>query len=72
MRAAGLLIDGIEVYYPTYTPEQISAYEAYIAERHLLASSGSDSHGPHQRYPIAYPAHQSAALLERCGITLMV
>ncbi len=72
VRAVGLPLDGIEVYYPTYTPDQIRAYEAYVAEHHWLASSGSDSHGPHQRYPIAYPAHQSAALLERCGVTLMV
>lgn len=61
-------LDGIEVYYPTHTPEQTAAY-LDLARRHkLLVSAGSDSHGPRQRLPIAYPAHLCAALLERCGV----
>jgi len=41
--AAG--IQGIEVYYPDHTPEQIKKYEK-IAEKHgLLVTGGSDYHG---------------------------
>ena len=60
-------IDGIEVYYPAHSPEQIAAYEAYAAKYDLLISSGSDSHSP-ERPPIPYRAAQSRALLERLGI----
>ncbi len=61
-------LDGVEVYYPTHTPQQIAAYEA-LAERHgLLVSAGSDSHAPQQRMPVAYPASRIAPLLERLGI----
>lgn len=70
VRAVGLDLDGIEAYYPTYTPEQVREYAAYVAEHGWLASCGSDSHGPHQRYPIAYAATQAAPLLARCGITV--
>lgn len=68
VRAAGLGLDGIEVYYPLYTPEQVSEYEAYVARHGWLASSGSDSHGPRQRYPIPYTASQIAPLLARLGL----
>ena len=71
VRAAGLPLDGIEVYYPTYTPEQVQEYEAYVKQHRWLAGAGSDSHGPRQRYPIVYQADQIAALLERCGMTLV-
>ncbi len=64
-------LDGVEVYYPTYTPEQIAAYEALTAERGLLRSAGSDSHGTHQRPAIAYPAGQVAPLLTRLGVAVV-
>lgn len=61
-------LDGVEVYYPTHTAEQVAGYEA-LAQRHgLLMSAGSDSHGRHQRLPIAYPAHRIRPLLERLGV----
>lgn len=63
-------LDGIEVYYPTHTPEQTAAYAALARRRGLLVSAGSDSHGPRQRLPIAYPASLCAALLERCGVAV--
>lgn len=63
-------LDGIEVYYPTHTPEQVAAYEALARRRGLLVSAGSDSHGPHQRMPIAYPAQRIAPLLERLGVAV--
>lgn len=64
-------LDGVEVLYPTHTPEQVAAYAAFVEERGLLRSAGSDSHGPKQRYPIAYPAQICAALLARCGVEVM-
>jgi predicted metal-dependent phosphoesterase TrpH len=61
-------LDGIEVYYPTHTAAQTAAYDG-LARRHgLLVSAGSDSHGPRQRLPVAYPARRCAALLDRCGV----
>lgn len=65
---ADIPLDGIEVYYPTHTAAQTAAYDA-LARRHgLLVSAGSDSHGPRQRLPVAYPARHCAALLDRCGV----
>ncbi len=63
-------LDGIEAYYPRHTPEQTAGYLAFARERGLLVSAGSDSHGPRQRLPIAYPARDVAALLERLGVTI--
>lgn len=65
-------IDGLEVYYPTHTPEQVAEYAA-LADRHgLLRSCGSDSHGPGwPRDPIPYPAARVAPLLERLGLSLV-
>lgn len=41
-------LDGLEVFYPTHTPEQQAQY-AHLARQHgLLITGGSDSHGPHQ------------------------
>jgi predicted metal-dependent phosphoesterase TrpH len=65
---AEIPLDGIEVRYPTYTPEQVEAYAAFAAEHGLLASAGSDSHGPRQRLPVPYPADVCANLLARLGI----
>jgi predicted metal-dependent phosphoesterase TrpH len=61
-------IDGAEVLYPLHTPRQVEEFSAFIAERGLLRSAGSDSHGPRQRLPIPYPAAACAALLARCGV----
>ena len=63
-------IDGIEVWYPTHTPDQVSAFERVADASHLFTSAGSDSHGPEQRLPIPYPARNIAGLLARCGVTL--
>lgn len=63
-------LDGLEVYYPLHTPEQVRAFEAYTAEHGLLRSAGSDSHGPRQRLPIAYPAKLASDLLARCGVVV--
>jgi predicted metal-dependent phosphoesterase TrpH len=71
VRAAGLPLDGIEVYYPLYTPEQTREYEAYVKQHGWLASAGSDSHGPRQRFPIVYAAYIVAPLLARCGVSLV-
>lgn len=61
-------LDGIEVRYPTYSDEQVAAYSTFARERSLLVSAGSDSHGPTQRLPVAYPASTCAELLGRCGV----
>jgi predicted metal-dependent phosphoesterase TrpH len=61
-------LDGIEVYYPIHSDEQTAAYAALARRRDLLVGAGSDSHGPQQRLPVAYPARSVAALLARCGV----
>lgn len=61
-------LDGIEVYYPTHTPELIETYLAYARQHDLLVSAGSDSHGPPGRMPIKYQAELCQRLLERVGI----
>ncbi|GHO82341.1 PHP domain-containing protein [Dictyobacter formicarum] len=61
-------LDGIEVYYPTHTPEQVETYLAYAMQHDLLISAGSDSHGPPGRMPIKYRAELCRRLLERVGI----
>jgi 3',5'-nucleoside bisphosphate phosphatase len=61
-------LDGLEVYYPTHAPEQIAAYAALARRHDLLISAGSDSHGPQQRLPVAYPASAAANLLARLGV----
>ena len=60
--------DGVEAYYPMHSAEQVAAYERFAGERGLLVSAGSDSHGPRQRLPMAYPAGTVAELLARCGV----
>jgi len=64
-------LDGIEVYHPTHTPEQTAEYRAYATARGWLQSAGSDSHGPHHRYPIAYTADKVTALLQRLGFEVV-
>lgn len=63
-------LDGIEVYYPTHTLEQVQAYLTYARQHNLLISAGSDSHGPPGRMPIKYHAELCRQLLERVGIQL--
>jgi predicted metal-dependent phosphoesterase TrpH len=65
---ANIPLDGIEVYYPLHSAAQVAEFEAYVARHGWLRSAGSDSHGPNQRLPIAYPAAVARDLLERCGI----
>lgn len=60
-------IDGLEVYHPKHTPEQIEMYREYAQRHHLLISAGSDSHGP-DKPPIKYKAELCQGLLERVGI----
>lgn len=62
-------IDGLEVYYPAHSPEQIAMYREYAGKHQLLTSSGSDSHGPEKK-PIKYRAELSRSLLERLGFRI--
>lgn len=63
-------IDGIEVYYPRHTPEQIALYETYSRQHGWLMSAGSDSHTP-EHPPIKYRADQCSALLARLDIKVI-
>lgn len=45
------IIDGIEVYYPEHTEEQIEFLEKYCKKHNLLKSGGSDSH--HASHPLS-------------------
>lgn len=38
-------LDGVEVFYPLHTPEQVSHYAAFTQANGLLAAGGSDFHG---------------------------
>jgi predicted metal-dependent phosphoesterase TrpH len=67
---AEIPLDGIEVYYPTHSPEQVETYLAYAKQHDLLISAGSDSHGPPGRMPIKYRAELCRRLLERVGIQI--
>jgi len=60
-------IDGLEVYHPKHTPDQIKMYLEYAQRHHLLISAGSDSHSP-EKPPLKYRAELSRDLLERVGI----
>jgi 3',5'-nucleoside bisphosphate phosphatase len=65
---AEMPLDGIETRYPAHSERDTMVYEALACEYGLLASAGSDSHGPGGQLPIAYPARVCGALLVRCGI----
>ena len=65
---AEIPLDGIEVYYPTHTPELVETYLAYAQQHGLLVSAGSDSHGPPGRMPIKYRAELCQPLLEHVGM----
>lgn len=60
-------LDGIEVYYPTHSPELVETYLAYAEQHGLVIGAGSDSHGPPGRMPIPYRAEQCRRLLEHVG-----
>lgn len=60
-------IDGIEVYYPSHTPEQSALYLDYAQRHDLLVSAGSDSHHP-KNPPVKYEAVLCGNLLERLGV----
>lgn len=63
-------IDGIEVYHPSHSQENIGAYLEYVKKHDLLMSTGSDSHCQPDRMPKKHPAEWSRRLLERVGVTL--
>jgi 3',5'-nucleoside bisphosphate phosphatase len=62
-------LEGVEAHYPAHSDEQIATYIALARRHNLLVSAGSDSHGPRQRPPIAYPAARASALLARLSVT---
>lgn len=47
-RLAEAGLDGIEVYYSTYSPDQSRRYRKLVDRNGLLASGGSDFHGSHK------------------------
>lgn len=63
-------LDGIEVYYPTHSPELTETYLTYAQQHDLLISAGSDSHGPPGRMPIKYRAELCQRLFQRVGIRI--
>jgi predicted metal-dependent phosphoesterase TrpH len=63
-------LDGIETRYPLHTPRQIAEFARVAAERGLLATGGSDFHGPQgdaelSLGSIVLPPEDIAALLDR-------
>lgn len=68
---AEIPLDGIEVYYPTHSPELVETYLTYARQHDLLISAGSDSHGPPGRMPIKYRAELCRRLLSRIGIEVI-
>ena len=60
-------IDGLEVYHPKHTPEQVEMYQAYAQRHHLLVSAGSDSHDQ-DKPPIKYRAEQCQRLFQKFRI----
>lgn len=65
MVAIGL--DGIEVFYPAHTPDQIAFLLACAQKHNLLITGGSDSHHPHQ--PLAqWDATLMQPFLQRVGV----
>lgn len=60
-------LDGIEVFYPAHTPEQVDFLLACAIRHRLLISGGSDSHHPNQ--PLAqWDAELIQPLLQRVGV----
>jgi len=67
---ADVPLDGIEVIHPSHSAEITDAYYAYARKRHLLVSTGSDSHSIPGRMPKKHRAELSRDLLERVGIQI--
>jgi 3',5'-nucleoside bisphosphate phosphatase len=64
-------LDGLEVYHPLHSAEDIVTYGDFAAARNLLVSCGSDSHGPTSRTnPTAWPVRFCRRLLEASGFTV--
>lgn len=67
IEASGL--DGIEVYHWSHGPAEVELYGRLAADRRLLVSCGSDSHGPQSvRRLRGWEARLCRDLLERCGV----
>jgi len=49
LTAAGL--DGVEVWHPTHSEEQVAALKDFAEQHHLLMTGGSDFHGMYTRKP---------------------
>jgi predicted metal-dependent phosphoesterase TrpH len=65
-------LDGLEVYHGLHSEQDIAFYGQFARENGLLVSCGSDSHGPQARTkPMLWPAEYCAALLRRCGISVI-
>jgi hypothetical protein len=63
----------IEVYHPDHSPVQVSHYERLARERRLLATGGSDYHGPGSGRAdalghVTLPAADYAALTGRAAL----
>jgi 3',5'-nucleoside bisphosphate phosphatase len=67
---AAIPVDGLEVYYPSHTPERTEQFRTYAEAHGLLVSAGSDSHDPQDQLPIHYPAHLVRDLLARLGVAV--
>ncbi len=66
---AGLL--GIEAFYPEHSPAQTTAYREMCSRLGLVATGGSDFHGPRvggARHPGAEPVPESAWQELRCRL----
>lgn len=62
--------DGVEVYHPYHSQENVQKYLEFVQKHNLLLSTGSDSHGIPNRMPIKHRAEVSRLLLERLGVTV--
>jgi predicted metal-dependent phosphoesterase TrpH len=63
-------LDGVEVFYPSYTEEQTRALHAAATKRGLLTTGSSDFHGPeHERFNrcLAFETYGLAPELGRAG-----
>jgi predicted metal-dependent phosphoesterase TrpH len=67
---AAVPVDGLEVYYPSHTPERTEQFRVHAQAHEMLVSAGSDSHGPSDQLPIKYPAHLVRDLLVRLGVAV--
>ncbi len=64
---AAVGLDGIEVYYPMHSAEQVAFFEQQAALHGFLISAGGDSHGPRDPFR-PQPVERCSALLARFGI----